>query len=81
MNCTWYATLSKYGKKKIKNPGQLGLGSSRPGSTRRGQLGLLYLVYGFMVAGRLFYITDRSKAILLLWFYLFHVLKSHFCVV
>ena len=44
--------LSKYGKKIIKNPCQLGLGSSRPGSARPGQLGMLYLVYGYMVAGR-----------------------------
>ena len=28
-----------------------------------------------------FYITDRSKAILLLWFYVFYVLESKFCAV
>ena len=28
-----------------------------------------------------FYITDRSKAILLLWFYLFCVLESNVCAV
>ena len=27
------------------------------------------------------YITGRSKAILLLWFYLFYVLESNFCAV
>ena len=27
------------------------------------------------------YITDRSKAILLLWFYLFYVLESNVCAV
>ena len=31
------------------NPGQVGLGSSRPGSARPGQLGLLYMVYGVYV--------------------------------
>ena len=31
--------------------------------------------------GQGFYITDRSKAILLLWFHLFYVLESHFCAV
>ena len=30
---------------------------------------------------KLFYITDRSKAILLLWFYLFYVLELNFCAV
>ena len=30
---------------------------------------------------KLFYITDRSKAILLLWFHLFYVLESIFCAV
>ena len=27
------------------------------------------------------FIADRSSAILLLWFYLFHVLESYFCTV
>ena len=30
---------------------------------------------------QLFYILGRSKAILLLWFYLFYVLESNFCAV
>ena len=34
-----------------------------------------------MISILYFCITDRSKAIVLLWFHLFYVLESNFCAV